>query len=133
MRVLSEEVCESVNDCHLCIMHFYFTPHHNSHTNDRHPMDTHSIVLSQTSFTYTHLHTHIYIHTFVGLYTALKVSCWYKADTSMVSKWQISETFNDTFYDDIKKHKSYLDPKVNFLKLNLFCFHLITSLWRLWA
>ncbi len=29
------------------------------------------------------------------------VSCWYrKTDTGIVSKWQINDTFNDTFYDD---------------------------------
>ncbi len=35
------------------------------------------------------------------------ISYWYhKTDTSIISKWQINDTFNDTFYDDINKDRA---------------------------
>ncbi len=30
---------------------------------------------------------------------------YHKTDTGIVSKWQINDTFNDTFYDDINKDR----------------------------
>ncbi len=37
------------------------------------------------------------------------VSYWYhKTDTSIILKWQINDTFNDTFYDDINKVRASL-------------------------
>ncbi len=36
---------------------------------------------------------------------------YHKIDTGIVSKWQINDTFNDTFYDDINKDRASLTQK----------------------
>ncbi len=51
------------------------------------------------------------------------VSYWYhKTDTGIVSKWQVNNTFNDTFYDDIKKDRASL-AQFYFLLNAFFVFH----------
>ncbi len=37
---------------------------------------------------------------------------YHKTDTGIVSKWQINDTFNDTFYDDINKDRASLTQKM---------------------
>ncbi len=37
---------------------------------------------------------------------------YHKTDTGIVSKWQINDTFNDTFYDDINKDRVILTQKL---------------------
>ncbi len=50
------------------------------------------------------------------------VSYWYhKTDAGIVSKWQINDTFNNTFYDDINKDRASLTQK-DFLFLLNACF-----------
>ncbi len=50
---------------------------------------------------------------------------YHKTDTGIVSKWQIKETYNDTFYDDtcINKDRASLPQKwmIFFIKC-MFCF-----------
>ncbi len=48
---------------------------------------------------------------------------YHKTDTSILSKWQINDTFNDTFYDDINKNRASLTQKwmIIFIKY-MFCF-----------
>ncbi len=41
-----------------------------------------------------------------------------KTDTGIVSKWQINDTFNDTFYDDINKDRASLTQKWKLWSLN---------------
>ncbi len=51
---------------------------------------------------------------------------YHKTDTGIVSKWQINDTFNDTFYDDINKERASLTQKwmICYLLLNAcFVFH----------
>ncbi len=50
---------------------------------------------------------------------------YHKTDTGIVSKWQINNTFNNTFYDDINKNRASLTQKwMIFLFLNAcFVFH----------
>ncbi len=54
------------------------------------------------------------------------ISYWYhKTDTGIVSKWQINDTFNDTFYDDINNDRASLRQKwmISFLLNACFVFH----------
>ncbi len=37
---------------------------------------------------------------------------YHKTDTGIVSKWQINNIFNDTFYDDINKDRASLTQKL---------------------
>ncbi len=48
---------------------------------------------------------------------------YHKTDTGILSKWQINDTFNDTFYDDINKNRASLTQKwmIIFIKC-MFCF-----------
>ncbi len=51
---------------------------------------------------------------------------YHKTDTDIVSKWQINDAFNDTFYDDINKDRASLTQKwmIFYLLLNAcFVFH----------
>ncbi len=56
---------------------------------------------------------------------------YFKTDTSIVSKWQINDTFNDTFYDYINKDRASLTHKwmIFFIKC-MFCFHFYT-IWKI--
>ncbi len=50
---------------------------------------------------------------FLEMCTVSKVSYrYYKTDTSIVSKWQINDTFNDTD-DDINNDRASLPQKMN--------------------
>ncbi len=46
---------------------------------------------------------------------------YHKTDTGIVSKWQINDTFNDTFYDGINKD-SLTQKWIIFLIKCIFCF-----------
>ncbi len=54
---------------------------------------------------------------------------YHKTDTSIVSKWQIKDTFNDTFYDDINIDRANLTQKwfFSFIKW-IFCFSFLHHL-----
>ncbi len=47
---------------------------------------------------------------------------YHKTDTGIVSKWQINNTFNDSFCDDINKDRASLTQKWMFLFLLNACF-----------
>ncbi len=57
---------------------------------------------------------------------------FHKTDTGIASKWQINDTFNDTFYDDINKDRVSLTQKWTiFFLLNaclVFHFYIILKL-----
>ncbi len=57
-----------------------------------------------------------------------------KTDTGIVSKWQINDTFNDTFYDDINKDRATLTQKwMMFFLLNAFFVFHFYIIWKLWS
>ncbi len=63
---------------------------------------------------------HVLFHVLLGLHTISKVSDHIGIINLIlvpVSKFQINNTFKNTFYDDINKHKfsSYFDPSVNYI------------------
>ncbi len=59
---------------------------------------------------------------------------YHKTDTSMISKWQINDTFNDTFYDDINKDRASLTQKwMIFFYLIDVLFFIFTSFGKLWS
>ncbi len=55
---------------------------------------------------------------------------YHKTDTSIVSKWQINDTFNDTFYDNINKDRASLTKKLMiFIIIKcMFCFSFLHHL-----
>ncbi len=57
---------------------------------------------------------------------------YHKTDTSIVSKWQINDTFKDTFYDDINKDRASLPQKwmIFFLLNACFVFH-FDIIWKI--
>ncbi len=58
------------------------------------------------------LQTHHRHQVCLDMCTVSKVSYRYhKTDTGIISKWQISDTFNDTFSDDINKDRASLTQK----------------------
>ncbi len=66
----------------------------------------------------------------LGMCTISKVSYRYhKIDTGIISKWQINDTFNNTFYDDINKDRASLTQKwkIFFIKC-IFCFSFLHHL-----
>ncbi len=60
--------------------------------------------------------------------TVSKVS--HQTDTGIVSKWQINDTFNDTFYDDINKDRANLTQKWMIFVLLNACF--ISHFYIIW-
>ncbi len=54
---------------------------------------------------------------------------YHKTDTGIISKWQINNTFNNTFYDDINKDWASLTQKwmIFFIK-RMFCFSFLHHL-----
>ncbi len=59
--------------------------------------------------------------------TISKVSYRYhKTDTGIVSKWQINDTFNDTFYDDIRIELVW--HNFCFFIKHMFCFSFLHHL-----
>ncbi len=55
---------------------------------------------------------------------------YHKTDTGIISKWQINDTFNDTFYDDINKDRASLKQKwmIFFFIKCIFCFSFLYHL-----
>ncbi len=55
---------------------------------------------------------------------------YHKTDTGIVSKWQINNTFSDTFYHDINKDRDSLTQKwmIFFLLNECFVFHFLHHL-----
>ncbi len=54
---------------------------------------------------------------------------YHKTDTGIISKWQINDTFNDTFYDGINKDSPGLTQKwIIFIIKCIFCFSFLHHL-----
>ncbi len=54
---------------------------------------------------------------------------YHKTDTGIISKWQINDTFNNTFYDDINKDRASLTQKwMIFYIKSMFCFSFLHHL-----
>ncbi len=77
-----------------------------------------------------HLHISIQCRDVYRIESIISVSWyWY------LSKWQINDTFNDTFYYDINKDRASLTKKMNdflFIKC-MFCFYIFTSFGKWWS
>ncbi len=58
---------------------------------------------------------------------------YHKTDTGIISKWQINNTFSDTFYDDINKDRVWHKNEWFFLIKFIFCFSLSHHLEKLWS